>query len=201
MDRAGADDRAARETGNSGVAGVTPSVGEYGAWSEAAAPGDPRTRAAELVHALGLAPHPEGGFFRRLYRSDARVTPADGRQERAAVTTIYYLLEAGRVSRWHRVASDEVWHHYEGAPLELHTVGPAFANVERRTLGPLAGGAEPVLVVPAGTWQAARTTGAYTLVGCTVAPGFEFKDFELLRDSPALAAELARRHPALAAFV
>ena len=85
------------------------------------------TRAAELIASLDLAPHPEGGFFRELYRSDSRVQPLDGRPERRALTTIYVLLPAGEVSRWHRVGSDEVWHFFEGDPLELFTIDASSA--------------------------------------------------------------------------
>ena len=136
-------------------------------------------RVSELINVLGLAPHPEGGYFREVYRSDARVQPLDGRPERASLTTIYFLLPAGEVSRWHRVASDETWHYYEGAPAEVFTADSEFTQVRRLLLGPLTEESQPIQVVPANTWQSARSTGAYTLAGCTVAPGFEFEDFEI----------------------
>jgi hypothetical protein len=158
-------------------------------------------RAAELIGGLGLAPHPEGGYFREVYRSAARVDPLDGRPSRLALTTIYFLLVAGQVSRWHRVASDEVWHYYEGDPLELAVADAGFANVSRRRLGPVADKTQPVHVVIAGEWQAARPIGAYTLVGCTVAPGFEFSDFQMLDAVPDDAATLKQRHPDLAMFI
>ena len=159
------------------------------------------TRAAELIEGLGLAPHPEGGYFREVYRSAARVHPLDGRPDRLALTTIYFLLVAGQVSRWHRVASDEVWHYYEGDPLELVVGDAGFDNVSRRLLGPVGDNREPVRVVMAGDWQAARPMGPYTLVGCTVGPGFEFADFEMLDSLPEGAAALRRRHPELAVFI
>jgi predicted cupin superfamily sugar epimerase len=158
-------------------------------------------RAADLISSLGLAPHPEGGHFRRVFRSGLRVQPLDARSERAALTTIYYLLAAGELSLWHRVASDEVWHFYEGYELELFVADPRFEQLTRHVLGVADEAAMPVCVVPAGSWQAARSSGAYTLAGCTVGPGFEFADFQLLRDLPAEAAELRRRHPELADFV
>ena len=166
-------------------------------------------RAAELVRALDLVPHPEGGHFRETFRSATRIAAARG--PRSALTHIWFLLTAGERSRWHRLASDEIWQFHEGDPLELLTIAPATGAVERRLLGPsgAAGGgrpvsptgpaprapragsatagrpALPVLSVPAGTWQAARPAGAYTLVSCVVAPGFEYADFELLADCPA----------------
>ena len=149
---------------------------------------------------LGLSPHPEGGYFREIWRADLGVEPADRRGARAALTSIYFLLPAGAMSRWHRVQSDEVWHHYEGAPLELWLVPPREHRLERARLGPLARGQAPVHCVTAHWWQAARTLGAYTLVGCTVGPGFEFADFELLRDRPELADALYAALPEARAF-
>ena len=162
---------------------------------------DPAVRAADLIAALNLTPHPEGGYFREVYRSAARVQPADGRAARLALTTIYFLLVAGQVSRWHRVASDEVWHYYEGDPVELLVADAAFDVVSRRRLGPVGNGIEPAHVVVAGEWQAARPTGGYTLVGCTVGPGFEFADFQMLDSLPDEAAALRRRQPEVAAFI
>ena len=133
-------------------------------------------RAADLIETLGLAPHPEGGWYREIYRSADRVQ-RDG-AGRDALTTIYYLLAAGQLSRWHVVALDEVWHFHEGDGLELLTWLPGAAAVETATLGAVAeDGARPLLVVSRGAWQAARPLGAYSLVGCTVAPGFDFSDF------------------------
>ena len=162
---------------------------------------DPKDRGANLIDALDLRPHPEGGYFREVHRSPARVQPADGRPARLALTTIYFLLVTGQVSRWHRVASDEVWHYYEGDPLELLVADAGFDVVSRRRLGPVGNGIEPVRVVLAGEWQAARPAGRYTLVGCTVGPGFEFEDFQMLDALPDHAAALKRRHPDLAEFI
>ena len=126
-------------------------------------------RAQELIETLGLEPHPEGGWYRQVYKSAETVTrEADGAR-RSALTTIYFLLVEGTVSRPHVVQSDEVWHFYEGDPLEL------TAGEERVTLH----ASHRVHVVPARVWQAARPLGTYTLVGCTVGPGFEFEDFEM----------------------
>ena len=158
-------------------------------------------RAAALIDRLALTPHPEGGHFAEIYRSSSRVQPADGRPARPALTTIYFLLVAGEVSRWHCVASDEVWHHYEGDSLELLSADARFESITRRVLGPVDGAARPVHVVPAGEWQAARTAGAYTLVGCTVGPGFDFSDFEMLDQRKDLADAVRRSHPEFAAFI
>ena len=157
-------------------------------------PGDAMgQRGSALVESLGLIPHPEGGYYGEVYRSPSTVQPADERDARPALTTIYFLLPAGAVSRWHRVRSDEVWHFYEGAPLDLWITAPSVGNVEQKRLGPLEPGQQPVLTVPAGWWQAARSTGSYTLVGCTVAPGFDFRDFALAAEQPDIAAALRAR--------
>lgn len=155
-------------------------------------------RASALIDTLALQPHPEGGYYRQIHKSASIVTPDDTRGPRRALTTIFFLLPAGDVSRWHRVTSDEVWHFYEGAPLALFTADRDFATVSTHLVGPVsADDALPVHVVDAGDWQAARSTGEYTLVGCTVGPGFEFADFTMLRDLPALAASVRAQYPEL----
>ncbi len=161
----------------------------------------PRERAGALIRSLALRPHPEGGHYAEVYRSPRAVTPDDRGLTRAAVTTIYFLLTAGECSRWHRVLADEVWHFYEGGPLELWVLAEAGAAAERVVLGPVGADARPVAVVPAGAWQAARPLGDYALAGCTVAPGFDFADFTLLADSPADATALRRHSPDLAGLL
>ena len=129
--------------------------------------------AGEVVSRLDLKPHPEGGYFRETFR-DTR-TLAGGR---AASTAIYFLLPAGQRSHWHRVDAVEVWHHYAGAALKLSIFDGTITQVVR--LGPdIAAGELPQVIVPAQAWQAAESLGDWALVGCTVAPGFEFDDFEL----------------------
>jgi len=129
--------------------------------------------AAEIVRRLDLRPHPEGGWYRETFRDAAG---ADGR---ARSTAIYYLLDAGQRSHWHRIDAVEDWHVYAGAPLTLR-ITQSGAAIETVTLGSdLAKGEQPQAVVPAGFWQAAESLGAFTLVGCTVAPGFAFDGFEL----------------------
>jgi predicted cupin superfamily sugar epimerase len=132
-----------------------------------------RPSAADIIRLLDLRPHPEGGHYRETFRD-----PASGAAGRAHSTAIYFLLQAGEVSRWHRVDAAEVWHWHAGAPLLL-TVADASGRREMRLGVDLAAGERPQAVVPAHAWQQARSLGAWTLVGCTVAPGFEFAGFEL----------------------
>ncbi len=157
------------------------------------------SRAAELIKLLDMRPHPEGGHYAEVFRSAHRVRVLDRNVERAALTTIYFLLTAGEFSRWHRVDSDEIWHYHEGDAIELLLFDDQ--GVRRMPLGPVERATRSTIVVPAGTWQAARTTGAYTLVGCTVGPGFEFADFSLLADAPDAASRLRARHPDLADLI
>ncbi|WP_338431161.1 cupin domain-containing protein [Synechococcus elongatus] len=146
--------------------------------------------AEEWITALDLQPHPEGGFYREIYRADLTVTVGD--RQRSASTAIYYLLRAGERSRLHRLRSDELWHFYAGQPLTVHqlipeqgyqalTIGADFSQGQQ-----LCGG------VPAGVWFGATVAAAtgFSLVGCTVAPGFSFEDFEM-----AEAATLLRAFP------
>ncbi len=130
-------------------------------------------QADSIIAALGLAPHPEGGHYVETYRH----RPEGG--GRGACTAIYYLLRPGERSHWHRVDAVEIWHHYAGGPLGLD-VAAAGAAPARIVLGPdLAAGQRPQAVVPAGAWQAAEPLDGWVLVGCTVAPAFEFAGFTL----------------------
>ena len=154
-------------------------------------------RATELITQLNLERHPEGGYYREIFRSADLVSPADGRGPRAALTTIYFLLPAGTISRWHRVTSDEVWHLYEGGPLEVLSVDPQFGKLSRHKLEQRA----PVCTVAAAHWQAARTLGDYALTGCTVGPGFDFEDFTILGNDAASAVRLLALDPDLASLI
>lgn len=128
--------------------------------------------AQHIIDTLGLGPHPEGGYFRETFR-DPRII-----EGRAASTAIYYLLPKGQRSHWHRVDAAEIWHWYGGAPLALSVKTPE--KLETYRLGnDIAAGQMPQAVVPADAWQSAESLGEWTLVGCTVAPGFEFSAFEL----------------------
>ena len=133
--------------------------------------------ADEIVRLLDLEPHPEGGHYRETFRDTATVA-SGADPARAASTAIYFLLRAGEVSRWHRVDAAEVWHWYAGAPLAL-TLADAEGRRDIRLGADLAAGERPQAVVPAGAWQQAASLGDWTLVGCTVAPGFQFAGFEL----------------------
>jgi uncharacterized protein len=126
----------------------------------------------EIIRLLNMAPHPEGGHYAETWRS-----PGEGR---GAMSAIYYLLEAGEVSAWHRVDADEAWLWQAGGPLVLTLSPPSGKGAAATTLGPdLRRGQRPQAIVPAGHWQAAETLGAWTLVSCIVAPAFEFAGFTL----------------------
>ena len=129
--------------------------------------------AADIIRILDLKPHPEGGHFRETFRDAPR---EDGR---AASTAIYFLLAAGEVSNWHRVDAAELWHWHAGAPLML-SIAPPDGEARAMRLGcDLGAGERPQGIVPPGYWQSARSLGAWTLLGCTVAPGFLCEKFEL----------------------
>jgi uncharacterized protein len=129
--------------------------------------------ADDIIRLLGLQPHPEGGHYRETFRDAAA-----GASGRAHSTAIYFLLRAGEISRWHRVDAAEVWHWHAGAPLLL-TMADAAGRREVRLGIDLPAGGRPQAVVPAQAWQQAQSLGEWTLVGCTVAPGFEFAGFEM----------------------
>jgi uncharacterized protein len=135
-----------------------------------------------LIARLELQPHPEGGWYRELYRSATRVQTPRG--ERSALTKIYYLLEQNQFSRWHVIDSDEVWHFYTGAEIEVFSYDPQTTILQRHILGSPLDGRESVAVIPAGHWQAARTIDGFALVGCSVAPGFEFSEFRFVSAMP-----------------
>jgi predicted cupin superfamily sugar epimerase len=130
--------------------------------------------ADEIIETLGLAPHPEGGHYRETWVAER--AGADGR---ATGTCIYFLLKAGEASHWHRVDAAEIWLWHAGAPLILSMAGTEAGPARDHVLGPDLREGRPQIVVPEGHWQAARTTGDYTLVSCAVSPGFRFEGFEL----------------------
>ena len=154
------------------------------------------SRAAELIEILGLVPHPERGFFAETYRATSRVEAATHGGLRSAGTAIYFLITSDQPATFlHRLKSDEIFHLYEGGPLDLvRLFADGTSDVVRLGLD-LAAGERPQIAVPAGTWFGTELAGGAThcLVGCTVAPGFEYADFELA-DGP----ELAVRYPNVA---
>lgn len=132
----------------------------------------------ELIARYGLIPHPEGGFYKEVYRSPQTVVSNAVQSERQAVTHIYFLLTKGQVSRFHAVCHDEIWNFYEGSPLRLLTFHDGKST--EQLLGSDTG--NYVAIIQGGSYQAAESTGDYTLVGCSVAPGFDFNDFTFLSD-------------------
>ena len=141
----------------------------------------------KLIEKYNLQKHPEGGFFRETYRSTMELSSPVNREHRNAITDIYFLLSQGAVSRFHKVIHDEIWHFYEGAPLTLIIFDGE--NIVERCIGPDSKDGYKA-VVPGGLWQSAVSTGEYSLVGCTVAPGFDFTDFSFLADDARLAEDI-----------
>ena len=128
--------------------------------------------AQDIIRHLSLVPHPEGGHYRETW-----VAEGDGRP---AGTSIYFLLQGGEENRWHRVDAAEIWHFYSGDPLELFTAATDQGPARKQVLGPdLQHDQAPQVIIPPRHWQRARCTGSYTLVGCTVSPGFQFQHFEI----------------------
>ncbi len=135
----------------------------------------------ELIEHLRLQPHPEGGYYREVFRSEMNVEHPEDEAERSACTSIYFLLEAGDFSAFHRVRSDEIWHLYAGGPLELHLIHQHGEYECQRLALDLGAGFQPQFTVPANALQAARPAPntPWVLCGCVVAPGFDFADFSM----------------------
>lgn len=149
-----------------------------------------------LIETLNLISHPEGGYYREIYQSSQQVdSPVHG-QRRNAVSHIYFLLTKGQVSRFHKVLHDEIWNHYAGAPLRLYQL--ENEQLTEFHIGSATG--DFAAVIKGGCYQAAETTGDYSLLGCTVAPGFDFSDFQFIEE-PALAQWLRTAHPELTRFI
>ena len=156
-------------------------------------------QARTLIDELYLRPHPEGGHYREIFRSSESVRTTRG--TRCAITAIYYLLERDQISRWHVVEADEIWHFYEGAPLELLAYDPGTRKLVRCVLGSMKDGHERLAVIRKGIWQAARSLGDYSLVGCNVGPGFAFEDFRLVADLSGHAEHFEGELASLASFL
>ena len=139
---------------------------------------------AQIVAQLQLQPHPEGGFYKETYRSKELISKYALKDfftgDRNYCTAIYFLLTSGNFSAFHRIKQDEIWHFYEGSPLQVHVID-LDGNYTKHMVGPVSQGYSPQLVVPKGCWFASNVANEddYSLVGCTVAPGFDFDDFEL----------------------
>jgi uncharacterized protein len=159
------------------------------------------TRAEEIVRSLELAPHPEGGYYREFFRSGAEVSTGDSRGMRAALSSIYFLLDAGGASRWHSVRSDEQWTFIEGETLELLVLDRNTFQLTVYQMGAPSGAGVAAVVVPAGAWQAARARGSHALVTCTVGPGFDFADFAFMADDAVASARLRAEAAALAGLL
>lgn len=145
----------------------------------------------QIIQTLQLEPHPEGGYYRETYRSAEQVRQG-GENARNAGTGIYFLLPANVCTNWHRVSSDELWHFYKGDKLMLEIVDTE-GNFSQLQLGADLSEERLQALVPKNCWQRAYSTGDYSLVGCTVAPGFEFEDFEMI-----VPQQLADQHPNIA---
>ena len=155
-------------------------------------------RARELIELLQLAPHPEGGHYREIFRASASVLPDDGRPRRSALTSIDFLLQAGEFSAWHRVSSDEAWHLLEGGSLRLWCLPPTLDHIVSIDLAAASASSTPRHIVPAGWWQAAEPLGEFAYVGATVGPGFEFADFAFAREDHRVMGAIERLQPELA---
>jgi len=148
---------------------------------------EPLMNAEYWIRGLDLQPHPEGGYFRETYRADVQIREGclgdEFAASRSVSTAIYYLLESSDFSAFHRIRSDEIWHHYAGSPLTIHLLLQDGSHQERHLASVLDGAACPQVVIPRATWFAATANepASYALVGCTVAPGFDFEDFEIGR--------------------
>ncbi|GAA0372760.1 cupin domain-containing protein [Bowmanella denitrificans] len=151
----------------------------------------------QLISQFALKPHPEGGYYAEVYRSAQSLNSPVHGQPRPSLTHIYFLLGQGDVSRFHRVAHDEVWNHYAGAPLRL--IDLHNQQIQELRLGP----DEPhfAQVIEGGHYQAAESLGEYSLMGCSVAPGFDFADFNFIQADSALSNFIHNQHPELLRFL
>ena len=156
-----------------------------------------KTEINKLVESLQLLPHPEGGFYKEVYRSSSVIPkdalPDDFSGDRSYCTSIYFLLTSENFSAFHRIKQDEIWHFYGGSSLSVHVIDQQGNYTEHKVGMDFSNGEAPQLVVPAGCWFASSVAekDSYAFVGCTVAPGFDFDDFEL-----ATRIELAKIYPA-----
>jgi predicted cupin superfamily sugar epimerase len=160
-------------------------------------------RASYLIDKLQLNKHPEGGYYKEVFRSPNTVFSSVVSEDRSAITDIYFLLVKKEVSKFHCVKHDEIWHFYEGAPLQIHDINKKTNNYNAHILGDNDSKNKIGYKahIPGGHWQAAETLGEYTLVGCTVGAGFDFKDFQLLEKSAISSNPLFKTYPELNLFI
>jgi len=151
----------------------------------------------DLIDKYKLVPHPEGGYYAVVYESKQAVMSPVVNKDRKAITHIYFLLLKGQVSKFHKVAHDEIWNFYEGDPIKLIKFNGS--TVEEDIIGP--GCSDYAAIVEGGVYQAAETTGVYSLVGCSVAPGFEFEDFSFLRDEFETKKKFLQKFPGYQKFI
>lgn len=156
--------------------------------------------AQQIIKELDLLPHPEGGYYKETYRADTQVYSQYVEQDRNAITCIYFLLIQGQISRFHRVKHDEIWHFYLGSPLRLIDIDRQQYNIKESILGDYQHALHAQQVIPANHWQAAESLGEYSLVGCSVAPGFDFSDFAFLDTHPERAV-IEKYYPELSRFI
>lgn len=156
-------------------------------------------RARFLIRSLRLKPHPEGGYYREIYRSQDTVIARQGK--RAAITQIYFLLNRGEISRWHQVLSDESWTYVEGAPLALYRLDANMKNLKKIKIAPFKLKGRPTAMIVQSEWQAAECLGEYSLVTCIVAPGFEFMDFSMMDAVSALRCARGKRKKEIQKFL
>jgi uncharacterized protein len=154
-----------------------------------------KKRALTLIDNLQLAPHPEGGYFKEVFRSKTKVHSSLVGASRSGLTDIYFLLLAGQVSRLHRVLHDEIWHFYEGAPLVLVEIAAEGLVLQEVRLENSGSTPKYKHWVQGGNWQAAYSTGDYSLIGCTVAPGFDFADFQFLQENNSQCSRILKKYP------
>jgi len=136
--------------------------------------------AQKIIKKLQMKPHPEGGFYSETYRSPESASVSwSGESPRNFSTAIYFLLKAGQFSAWHRLHSDEMWHHYEGGDVKIHVIDPQTRELSTLLLGRVRRGGRPQVLIPRDVWFCAEVERRFSLVGCTVTPGFDFADFEM----------------------
>lgn len=158
-------------------------------------------RAKELIQRFNLSKHPEGGYFLEVYRSQNKCTIHPSGDVRSWLTDIYFLLTQNDISRFHRIKHDEIWHFYEGAPLALTEIDPIAMEIDTITIGQTGSSLNYKHCVQAGIWQSARSMGEYSFVGCTVGPGFEFDDFEMLSDNQDMIETILMKYPFMDKYI